>query len=107
MTELPSKKEIVGLVEAQATSIDDISKRLVKIEMLADKQDSRNKNIIITVVVAFIFIVGTVAVEVMLSNKNDNQFFMQLDNNSKDQDIKINNMENELNNLKKLNPYLK
>lgn len=33
MTETtPSKKEIVGLVEAQAKSIDSMSERLVKVE---------------------------------------------------------------------------
>ena len=51
MTEnTPSKKEIVSLVEAQANSIDSISERLVKVESLVEKQDSKNQNIILGII---------------------------------------------------------
>ncbi len=55
---LPNKREIVSLVEAQANSIDSISERLVKVEGLIEKQDSKNQNVIIGVLLAFILIVG-------------------------------------------------
>ena len=101
------KKEIINLVEAQAESIDSISKRLVKAEALIDKQESRNRNIIIGVVVAVVLIVATVAVEVLLSNRSDMQFYSQLEKNIYDQNLKIQDLNNILGNLKIRNPYLK
>lgn len=103
----PSKKEIVGLVEAQAKSIDSISERLVKIENLVEKQDSKNQNIIIATVVALIFIVGTVAVEVMLSNKKDSHFYSGVEKNIYEQNLKVQDLNNKFENLKVRNPYLK
>lgn len=104
---VPTKKEIVGLVEAQATSIDSISERLVKIENLVDKQDSKNQNITIGVVVAFIFIIGAVAVQVILVNKADSQFYSGLERDIYEQNLKIQDLNNEVENLKVRNPYLK
>ena len=101
------KKEIINLVEAQAESIDSISERLVKAEALIDKQESRNRNIIIGVVVAVVLIVATVAVEVLLSNRSDMQFYSQLEKNIYDQNLKIQDLNNILGNLKIRNPYLK
>ena len=101
------KKEIINLVEAQAESIDSVSKRLVKAEALIDKQESRNRNIIIGVVVAVVLIVATVAVEVLLSNRSDMQFYSQLEKNIYDQNLKIQDLNNILGNLKIRNPYLK
>lgn len=104
---VPTKKEIVGLVEAQATSIDSISERLVKIEKLVDKQDSKNQNIILGVLVAFILIVVTVAVEVILSNKTENQFYSDLEKNIYEQNLKVQDLNNKMDNIKIRNPYLK
>ncbi len=104
---VPTKKEIVGLVEAQATSIDSISERLVKIEKLVDKQDSKNQNIILGVLVAFILIVVTVAIEVILSNKTDNQFYFDLEKNIYEQNLKVQDLNNKMDNIKIRNPYLK
>lgn len=103
----PTKKEIVGLVEAQANSIDDFSKRLVRVEILVDKQDSKNQNIIIGVVVAFILIVGSVAVEVLLSNRVDQQFYSGLERNTYEQNLKIQDLNNKVENIKARNSYLK
>ena len=104
---VPTKKEIVGLVEAQATSIDSISERLVKIEKLVDKQDSKNQNIILGVLVAFILIVVTVAVEVILSNKTENQFYSDLEKNIYEQNLKVQDLNNKVDNIKIRNSYLK
>lgn len=118
MADIPTKKEIVGLVEAQATSIDSISEKLVKLENLlekqdvknqsiVDKQDSKNHNIIMGAVVALILIVGTVAVEVILSNKNDNKFYSSLEKNIYEQNLKIQDLNNQISNIKIRNSYLK
>ena len=88
-------------------AIDSVSKRLVKAEALIDKQESRNRNIIIGVVVAVVLIVATVAVEVLLSNRSDMQFYSQLEKNIYDQNLKIQDLNNILGNLKIRNPYLK
>jgi hypothetical protein len=115
MTETtPSKKEIVGLVEAQASSIDDISKRFYKIENLVntqesrnEKQENRNQNVMIAVLVAFILIVGTVAVEVILSDRQDSQFYSGLQRDIYDQNLKVQEINNKVDNIKIRNSYLK
>jgi hypothetical protein len=107
MVDVPTKKEIVGLVEAQATSIDSISERLVKLENLIEKQDSKNNAIIIGAVLALIFIVGTVAIEVLLSDKNDSQFYSGLQSKIYDQNVLMKKLNDRFDNLKILNPYLK
>lgn len=104
---IPTKKEIVGLVEAQATSIDSISGRLVEIENLVNKQDSKNQNIIVGVLIAFIIIVVTVAVQVVISNKTDNQFYSGLEKNIYEQDLRVQDLNNKVDNIKVRNPYLK
>lgn len=110
---ISTKKEIVGLVEAQAKSIDDISNRFSKIESLVntqefrnEKQETRNRDILIAVLVAFILVVGTVAVEVILSNHIDKQFYSGLDKNVYEQDLKIQDLNNKIEMLKVKN-YLK
>jgi len=104
---IPSKKELVGLVEAQANSIDSISERLVKIENLVDKQDSRNKDIIYAVLIAFVLVIGTIAVEVILSDKADNEFYSGLEKNIYDQNLQIQDLNNKVDNILVRNPYLK
>ena len=103
----PTKKEIVGLVEAQIKSIDSISERLVKIENSVEKQESKNFNIIIGVIVAFILVVGTVAVEVILSDKKDAQFYSSLEKDIYEQNLKVQDLNNRFDNLKIRNSYLK
>lgn len=108
MTEtIPSKKEIVGLVEAQAKSIDSISGRLVKVENLIEQQDTKNQGVIIGVLIALVLIVATVAVEVILSNKQDSQFYSGLQKDAYEQNLKIQDLSNTVGNIKVRNPYLK
>jgi hypothetical protein len=104
---IPTKKEIVGLVEAQANSIDDISKRFYIIENLVntqefrnEKQEKRNQNITIAVLVAFILIVGSVAVEVHLSNKQDTQFYLGLEKDIYEQNLMVQDLNNNMDNIK-------
>jgi hypothetical protein len=103
----PTKKEIVGLVEAQASTVESISERLVKIENLVEKQDSKNQNVIYAVLLAAVFIVVAVSSEVVISNKNDSQFYSQLEKDVYTQDLKTQGLINQLDNLKVRNPYLK
>ena len=69
----PSKAEIFDIVNAQAHSLDELSKRLVKIEQLSEKQESRNTTVIIAVLVAAVLIVATVAVQVSTADKRDRE----------------------------------
>ncbi|PIQ68490.1 MAG: hypothetical protein COV91_03805 [Candidatus Taylorbacteria bacterium CG11_big_fil_rev_8_21_14_0_20_46_11] len=74
MQDRPLKKsEIVDLVEAQGSTIDDISQRLVNLEELINKQESRNKEILYAVLFAFLFVIGTVVVDVILFNASTNK----------------------------------
>ncbi len=67
----PSGTDIFGVVQAQSQAVDELSKRLVKIEQLADKQESRNTTVIIAVLVAAVLLVATVAIQVSVSDKQD------------------------------------
>ena len=97
---IPSKKEIVSLVEAQANSIDSISERLVKVENLVEQQDTKNQGIVIGVLIALVLIVATVAVEVVLSNKKDAQFYSQLEKDISEQNLKVQDLSNKVDILK-------
>ncbi len=103
----PTKKEIVSIVDAQAKSIDTISERLVKIENLVEKQDSKNQNVLYAVLVAFILLVGSIAVEVSVSNRSDKQYYASIEKDIREQISNIQELNNKLDNLKVRNPYLK
>ena len=114
----PTKTEILGTVQAQAETLKELSERLVKIEGQTEKQESRNQNIIYAVLFALAFIVVTVSVEVVLSNKSDNSvandFSEKLFNMQENTNNKINDLQNNINDirsefllLKAKNPYLK
>ena len=110
----PSKSKIFDVVKAQSETLDELSKRLVKIEQLADKQELRNFNIIIAVVIATILIVVTVAVQVLLSNKSDRErndnLLEQIHTTKEDQlklDIKQSGLKDDVDSLRAKNPYLR
>ncbi|MBI4225333.1 MAG: hypothetical protein HY617_03295 [Candidatus Sungbacteria bacterium] len=111
---IPSKAEIFNVVEAQSETLDELSKRLVKIEQLSDKQESRNFNIIIAVIIAAVLIVVTVAVQVLLSDKSDRErndnLLEQIHTTKEEQlklDIKQSNLKDTMDSLRTKNPYLK
>lgn len=93
---IPSKEEIVSLVEAQAESIDSISKRLLKIEQLVNTQESRNRDIIIAVVIAALLIVVTVAAQVSISDKRDGDRADNLLENVKTAQLDVSDLRREL-----------
>lgn len=85
---VPSKAEIFKLAQAQSDSIQELSERLVKIERLAEKQESRNHGVIYAVLIASVLILVTVGVEVILSTNNDQTTIMSIMG-------KINSVENQ------------
>lgn len=101
------KSKIIDLVEAQGKTTDSISQRLVNLEELINKQESRNDNVIYAVLIASILIVGSVAIEVIISNKNDMQFYAGLEKSIHEQNLKVQDFNNKIDNLKIRNPYLK
>ncbi len=72
---IPTKTEIFDVVEAQAETLENISERIVKIEELTNKQESRNQNVIYAVLVAAILVLVSVAIETMYSKNSDNSRF--------------------------------
>lgn len=110
----PSKSEIFDVVKAQSETLDELSKRLVKIEQLANKQESRNFNIIIAVLVAAVLIVATIAIQVSVSDKRDreradNLFEKVYETKEKQLEIEIkqSGLKDSLDLLRTKNPYLK
>lgn len=103
----PTKSEIFSLVDAQSATIDDISKRLVDLENKLDRQEDRNKSMIYAVLIAFLLVVGGVAAEVLISNKKDEQYYSGLQKDVYEQNLKVQDLSNKLDNIKIRNPYLK
>ena len=110
----PSKSEIFDVVQAQSETLDEVSKRLVKIEQLAERQESRNFNIIIAVLIAAVLIVATVAIQVSVSDKSDRGRSDQLlekvhsvEEKSLELEIKQSEIKSNLDSIRTTNPYLK
>jgi hypothetical protein len=108
MQDQPLKtSELVDMVDAQGETIYDVSLRLVKLEELIEKQESRNRGILYAVLFAFIFIVGTVAVDVILfnaSDKNEVHSHLELEKNVQEQNFKIKSLKDCLHISTWLNP---
>lgn len=111
---IPSKAEIFNVVEAQSETLDELSKRLVKIEQLSDRQESRNFNIIIAVIIATFLIIATVAAQVLLSNKSDrgrNDHLLEKIHMTNERQLKLeikqSNLNDGIDSLRAKNPYLK
>lgn len=115
MTEkLPTRTEILDLVQAQAETAQNLSERLVEIERLVekqesrnDKQESRNQNGFYAVIFAFLIIVITVAVQVLLSTKHDDSVYGGIYNKVIDVQTNESNLQDQFDVLKAKNPYLK
>lgn len=101
-----SGKPDISIVDAALVSLSNEVKE-VKREL--ETQRSETKNVIIGVLVAFVLIVVTVAVEVLLSHKNESDIEENLNLNEQltNQKIEISNLSNKVDNLKIRNPYLK
>ncbi len=101
-----SGKPDISVVDA---AIVTISEKVDSVRKELDTQRSETKNIIIGVVIALVAIVATVAVEVILSNKYENNFDSRFNLTEKinNQQIQINDLQNKFDNLKIRNTYLK
>lgn len=103
----PIRTEILDLKKAQAETAQAFSERLVKVEGVVEKQESRNQGILYAVIIGCLFIVVTVAVEVIISNKSEatkyDQIFDSLIEMQKDND----DIQYEIELLRAKNPYLK
>ena len=73
---------------------------MVKVENLVEQQDTKNQGIVIGVLIALVLIVATVAVEVVLSNKKDAQFYSQLEKDISEQNLKVQDLSNKVDILK-------
>lgn len=113
----PTKTEILGIVQAQLDSAKEISERLVRVEKSVDKQESKNDNIIYAVLIGLVFIVVTVAAEVILSNYHYDSIatkfsekVMEIQNSNSEKNGIINSEIQDLNHkfelLRVKNPYL-
>jgi len=106
-----SGKPNISIVDA---AIVTLSKELELVKGELSTQRSESKNIIIGVLIAFIIIVVTVAVSVLLSDyfsykssTNDSRNRIEYSQKINDQEIQMNDLKNKVDNLKILNPYLK
>ena len=100
-------EKILTTLDARLESLEQLSERVVAMEKLSEKQESRNQGVLYAVLFGAVFILITVAVEVIISNKDDasNQAsFYQSISEVKDQ---VNNNATDLKILKAKNSYLK
>lgn len=118
---IPSKSEIFSAVQAQAESLDDLSKRFRTVELSNEKQQDRNQTVTIAVLIAFIAIVVAVAIQVIISNRSDENFISNLldqvhqtntDNLDLKGQLKLLEQDNlalhkQIDSIRTLNPYLK
>lgn len=90
-------------------AIISITKEISEIKREQNTQRSETKSIIIGVLIAFVAIVVTVAVEVILTQPDVPNFDDRFDFSEKlnKQQIELNTFENELKNLRLKNSYLK
>lgn len=107
-------KKIVRIQQAQEKFIDEVSQRLTDLETKIEKQDDKNKNIVYGVLFAAFFVFVAIAVEIVISDRDDKQFYSGLQENVYEQkvlsetvNIKMNNMEKDMEDLRLKNPYLK
>ncbi len=102
-----TKKNVTTVVTAQATAISEISKRLVYIESSTVKQEGRNQNVIIGVLIAVVLIVAAVAVQVSVSDKRDRERTDQLLEKVYENQLKTAEVNTSLELLRARNQYLK
>lgn len=109
-----SESRILGLEQAQAQTSKDLSERLVKIEGLVERQEDRNQNLLYAVLIACVFIVITVAVEVVLSNRNDADYMHEFYGKTAAQkeitdriETSMTNLQHQIDLLRARNGYLK
>lgn len=104
---VPTKVEIFKAVDAQGETIQALSQRILKIESLADRQEDRNRTIIIAVLVAAVLIVASAAVQVFFTEKSDRERADRLLETAQKAQSDAFMIGTDLQTLKVRNPYLK
>jgi hypothetical protein len=94
-------------ISAVDAAIVTFTKEIQAIKNELGTQRSESRNVIIGVMMASLLIVVAVAVEVILSNRNDANFYSRLENNIYNQNIKVNDLNNRVDNIMVRNSYLK
>lgn len=91
----PGGKPDISVIEA---SLDSLSKEIIEIKKDIKDQRNANRNIIIGVLVASVFIAITVAVEVILFHSNADKNLLDIQNRyfQEIQDLKERNFQSEL-----------
>jgi CMP-2-keto-3-deoxyoctulosonic acid synthetase len=104
---IPTKVEIFNAVDAQGKTIQALSERILKIENLTDKQEDRNRTIIIAVLIAVVLIVAGAAIQVFFTEKDDRERTDRLLETVQKAQMDTFTTETDLQTLKVRNPYLK
>lgn len=107
-----AKKPDINAVEA---AVQNLSKEFIEIKKAVDAQRSESRNVIIGAILAVIFLVAAVAVEILIFNKQAQKDYSELDIkyaekiNILERDSVQNESEHNLRYelLKAKNPYLK
>ena len=100
-----AKERIKTLQEVVAEEVFNKEFAFLKQELKDHKQITWQ--VILAVLIAFISIVVTVAYSVIYSNRSDKQFYSDLNKNIYNQNLKVQDLNNRLDNLKIRNSYLK
>jgi hypothetical protein len=110
----PTRSELLDLVQAQSESSQDLSERLVRIEKLVDRQETRNdrqedrnQGAFYAVIFGLVLIVITVGVEVILSTKHDDSMYANVYTSIMNIQSKTSSLQDQIDVLEAKNPYLK
>ncbi len=114
MSKAPKDQKVLDLVVAQSQTTQDLSERVVKVEKIVerqehnnDRQESKNQNAFYAVIFAFVLIVVTVAVEVILSTRHEDSVYGGLYDKLMEVDDKASNVQKQIDLLRAKNSYLK
>lgn len=103
----PTRSEFLDLKQAQAQTSEQFSERFNEIVNLVEKQEFKNQNVTYLVLFAFVAIVVTVAIEVLVSNRYEQSSYQGINDRIMNINEKLYELENKIELLKIRNPYLK
>jgi hypothetical protein len=92
---------------SEITAEDVFEREFLNIKNNLESQKQITWQVIVGVLIAFIAIVAVTAIQVNYSNRKDAQFYSNLEKDIYEQNLKVQDLNNEVDNIKILNPYLK